>query len=70
MRIAVGRILVQPDIVEQLPYLRCAVLLGADTVDGERLADHLADRVPGVEGAERVLKDDLQAPAQRFQRAQ
>lgn len=48
----------QPDLLQHLDD-RLLVLVGPIVVDGQRLADEFAHRLPGVQRVEGVLEDDL-----------
>ncbi len=67
VREAVGMFRVQADAAEQLVDAVAAVLLrGAEVVNIQRLADDFTDRHTRVQGAGRVLEDDLHLAAVRL----
>ena len=57
----------EADEVEQLFAPRTSARWGPDPMDDHRLGQHLLDAHPWIEGAERVLEDDLHAAAQGAQ---
>src|SRR5262249_1652078 len=70
VRVAVGEIGVEAAGREQLAHARLAPFgVGLDAVDAHRLRKDRADFLPWVQRAVRILEDDLDAPAQRYQRA-
>src|SRR5690606_25681984 len=67
VRIAVGLVGPQPDPPHQPVDALAALGPGADAVDVERRADDVAHALARVERRERVLEDDLHAPAEGLQ---
>ena len=69
MRVAACDLRVEPDLAQHVGDREAAFLGRADTVRHETLGDDVADRHAWRQGAERVLKDDLDIAAKVLQAA-
>ncbi|EAU65581.1 conserved hypothetical protein [Stigmatella aurantiaca DW4/3-1] len=67
MGIAVHRVARQPHQIHQREHLLFALPALGQSVDGERLANEVSNRQPGVQRGVGILEDELHAPAKGTQ---